>query len=69
MLWLCCWIPFLYLDCLIEPQWDRRCLVLLGLDVPGWDGTQEMLPFLQGGRFVRMGLREKEGGGYNRDVK
>jgi hypothetical protein len=31
----CNWIPFPYLDYLVGPQWERRRLVLLGLDVPG----------------------------------
>jgi hypothetical protein len=41
----CCWIPFPYLNCLVGLQWERMCLVLLGLDVPGWGGTQGGLPF------------------------
>ena len=39
------WIPFSYLDCLVGPQWERIHLVLLGLDVPEWGGTQVGLPF------------------------
>lgn len=35
-----------YLDCLVEPQFERRCLVLLGLDVPGWGYTQRGLRFI-----------------------
>ena len=35
----CPWIPFPYLDGLLGPQWERRCLVLLGLDVPGQGGN------------------------------
>jgi hypothetical protein len=27
--------PYPYLDCLVGPQWERMCLVLLGLDVQG----------------------------------
>jgi hypothetical protein len=27
--------PFPFLDCLVGSQWERRCLVLMGLDVPG----------------------------------
>jgi hypothetical protein len=38
-------IPSPYLDCLVGPQWERVCLVLLGLDVPGWGGTQRKPPF------------------------
>lgn len=34
------WIPLLYLDFLVEPWLERICLVLLGLDVPGWADTQ-----------------------------
>jgi hypothetical protein len=26
--------------CLVGPQWERKHLVQLGLDVPGWGGTQ-----------------------------
>ena len=29
-----------YLGCLVGPQWERMCLVMLGLYVPEWDGTQ-----------------------------
>lgn len=36
----CHWILFSLLDCLVGPQWERICLVLLGLDVPQLDGTQ-----------------------------
>jgi hypothetical protein len=36
----CHWIPFSYLDCLGEPQWERMCLVLLRLAVPWWGGTR-----------------------------
>ena len=32
---VCHWIFFSYLNCLVEPQQERRCLVLLRLDVPG----------------------------------
>lgn len=30
----CHWIPFPYLDFLGGPQWEKRYLALLGLDVP-----------------------------------
>ena len=36
----CHCIPFLYLNCLVVPQWEMMNLFLLGLDVPGWGGTQ-----------------------------
>jgi hypothetical protein len=38
----CHWITFLYLDCVLGSQLERRCLILLGLDVPGgrWSGKQ-----------------------------
>ena len=28
----CHWMPLPYLDCLVGPQWERGCLVLLRLD-------------------------------------
>lgn len=31
----CYWIPFPYLNCFVGAEWERMCLVLLGLDVPG----------------------------------
>lgn len=34
------WIPFPYLDCLVGPQWERMCSVLLELDVPGQGDAQ-----------------------------
>lgn len=43
----CHWIPFPDLDCMFGPQWERICLVLLGLDIPGWDGTQGGAPPLR----------------------
>jgi hypothetical protein len=30
------WDMFFYVDCLIWPQWERMCLALQRLDVPGW---------------------------------
>ena len=33
-------IPFPKVDCLVGPQWERMCLVLVGIDVPVWGGTQ-----------------------------
>lgn len=71
----CHWIPFPYLDLLVEPQWKRMCPVLLGLDFPGWGGTQGGSPSLRrmesvsvcvgGAGFVRIGLGgEVEGGCY-----
>jgi len=51
------------------PQWERMCLDLLGLDAPGWGGTQGGFCFSEvkergqwEGGFVRVGLgREEEG--------
>ena len=34
--------PSPYLHCLVGTQWERICL---GLDIPGWGGTQWGLPF------------------------
>lgn len=59
----CHQIPFPELDCLAVLQWDRRCLALLGLDVPGLSGTQvqeESISLRRGGDneergFVRVG--------------
>lgn len=67
------WIPFSYLDYLIRSQWERRCFVLLGPDVPMWGGTQGKLtpPQEEGewvtgeGGLVKAGLGIKEGGGFN----
>jgi hypothetical protein len=42
---LCNWIPSLYLDCLVGVQWKRIYPVLLALDVAGWGGTQEGVPY------------------------
>jgi len=36
---VCHQIPF-FLDCLVGPQWERMCLVLLGLEAPVWADTQ-----------------------------
>lgn len=49
-------IPIPELDCLVGPQWERMCLVLVGIDVPGWGGTR-------GGGFS---LSEEKGRGYGR---
>lgn len=35
---------FFWLDCLVRPQGERMCLVLLGLAVPEQDGTQSECP-------------------------
>jgi hypothetical protein len=52
-----------YLDCLVGPQWERKCLDLLGLDVPGWvvpkGGEGEGV---KGKGFVRVELGREEGG-------
>jgi hypothetical protein len=55
------------LDCLVGPQWESMCRVLLGLDVPEWGGTQGSTPLSKkkgrGQRrkgFVRVGLGEEE---------
>ena len=53
----CNWVPFSYLDSWVDPYWKRSCLVLLGLDVPGWYGTQGETSNL------RIGLGGGEGGG------
>lgn len=34
------WNLFLWLACLVWTQWDRMCLVLQGLHVPGLGDTQ-----------------------------
>jgi hypothetical protein len=39
--------PSLYLDCLVYLQWERTCLVMLGLDVSGWCVTQVGCPSLR----------------------
>ena len=36
----CHWILFPKLDGLVGPQCERMCLLLMGLDVPEWGGTQ-----------------------------
>jgi hypothetical protein len=62
------WIPFPHMDCLVGPQWKKMCLVLLGLDVPGWGGIQEGAPpslMTKGGDnggFVRVRLGQEKGG-------
>lgn len=30
----------LYLDCLTGTWWEKMCLEMVGLDDPGWGGTQ-----------------------------
>lgn len=61
--------PLHYLDCLVGPQWERICLVLLGPDVPGRGGTQGgSPPFLRrkgevvGGAEICKGGAGKKGG-------
>lgn len=80
-LWLRCLQldPFPLTDCLVRPQWERMCLILLGLDVlGGWGGSQEGLPLLWGEAgvvqswedgFVRVGLGVDVEGGCDQDVK
>ena len=68
---------FLYLDYLIGLQWESMCLVLLGLDVPGWGGTQgwggsifsEDNGRSSGGGICKNRLKREERGSYDRDVK
>ena len=36
----CHWVPFPVPGCLVGPQWKRMSLILVGLDVPAWGGTQ-----------------------------
>ena len=45
----------LYLVCLVGSQWERICLVLLGLDVPGCDGTPGDFPSVRGRGGAVMG--------------
>ena len=48
---------------------------VLGLDSPGWDGIQGLLPFFEDKvevmeeGFVRVGLGKEEGGVWDQDVK
>jgi hypothetical protein len=55
----------------IGPQWERMCLVLPILDVPGQVGTHGVgdVTFFEemGEGFLRVGLRGK--GNYDQDVK
>jgi hypothetical protein len=46
----CHWISFPHLDCLVGPQWERKCLVLLELGVLGWGGIQGDFPFFEENR-------------------
>ena len=32
----CTWDMLFYLGCLVWPQWERKCLALQRLEVPGW---------------------------------
>jgi hypothetical protein len=59
---------FLYLDCPVGIQWERMCLVLLGLDIQRCHDTQrEDALFCGKGRrqkgvvFVRVGQGGEEG--------
>jgi hypothetical protein len=51
------------------------CLVLLGLDAPGWGGTQEgdstflRKTWAMGRGLVVVGLKREIEGGYDQDVK
>lgn len=49
--------PSTYLDLLVGPQWERLCLVLLGLEYPGLGGTQEEKVI--GGRTCRGGTGKR----------
>ena len=58
------------LVCLVRLQWERMCLDLLGLDVPGGVVPKEGLSFSEkkgreqwSERFIRVGLGREEGGG------
>jgi hypothetical protein len=31
---------FFYLDCFVWPQWERKCLASLRIEVTGWGYTQ-----------------------------
>lgn len=58
----------------VGPQWKGVCLVLLGLQVPGWSSPRAGLPLLWGeGEGIIVGEIYKGGtgrrGGYNRDVR
>jgi len=69
--------PLPYLDCLVGPHWERICLVLMGLDVPGWGSTQSgLLPSLRrregsNEEWICKGETERRGGrlGSDQDVK
>jgi hypothetical protein len=58
------------MHCLVAPQWDNRYLVMLGLDVPGWNCTYRGLSFFEKKRkekleesFVQMELEKEDQGG------
>lgn len=58
----CHWISFLLPELPSKASVKRMCLVLQGLDAPGWGGGQGVLPFSEEERgqreegFVRVGL-------------
>ena len=45
--------------CLVLPQWERMCLVLLGLGVSGWGGAQGEGAMV--GWIYKGGARMREG--------
>jgi hypothetical protein len=71
----CHWITFSLSRLPVGPQWERVCLVRLGLDAPLWNDTQWRPPSPQrrvgklGVRFVRVGLGGEHEGGCDMDVK
>ena len=52
--------PFPYLEHLIGPQWEKMCLVPLGLEVLGWGCIQGDSAIEEG--IYKVGLGREEGG-------